>query len=239
MELGRALMLGIGRPRPLPRTPLFPRWDSAAFSPRWTRTSCPSCAVLCVYANTLPADPLVSLSLSGPHASTGRLCSLLERGERERKVERERIEIERGTEKKERGEPGCWEGEERKRRGRKEEDQRKKGIWFAAHLAAEGAEAERVREAPAADLAGVGDALAGPGLRPAVEEHDLGAVDHVRLHVRDVDQLPHLRHPDHVVVRRPPYLHGGDTSVSGGRAGRPAGSEQEEEETRKGGGGSN
>jgi hypothetical protein len=25
--------------------------------------------------------------------------------------------------------------------------------------------------------------------------------------VRDVDQLPHLRHSDHVVVRRPPYLH--------------------------------
>jgi hypothetical protein len=75
-----------------------------------------------------------------------------------------------------------------------------------SHLAPEGTEAERVREAPAADLAGVGDALARPGLRPAVEEHDLGAVDHIRLHVRDVDQLPHLRHPDHVVVRRPPDL---------------------------------
>lgn len=75
------------------------------------------------------------------------------------------------------------------------------------NLASEGAEAEGVREAPAADLAGVGDALAGPGLRAAVEEHDLGAVDHVRLHVGDVDQLPHLRHPDHVVVRRPTYLH--------------------------------
>jgi hypothetical protein len=78
--------------------------------------------------------------------------------------------------------------------------------WLWSHLASEGAEAERVRQAPAADLAGVGDALARPGLGPAVEEHDLGAVDHVRLHVRDVDQLPHLRHPDHVVVRRTPYL---------------------------------
>lgn len=81
--------------------------------------------------------------------------------------------------------------------------------WVPPHssqLAAEGAEAEGVGEAAAADLAGVGDALPGPRLRAAVEEHDLGAVDHVRLHVRYVDQLPHLRHPDHVVVRRPPNL---------------------------------
>uniref|UniRef100_A0A0E0CU91 Uncharacterized protein n=1 Tax=Oryza meridionalis TaxID=40149 RepID=A0A0E0CU91_9ORYZ len=74
------------------------------------------------------------------------------------------------------------------------------------YLASEGAEAEGVEEAALADLAGVGDALAGPRLGALVEEHDARAVDDVRLHAGDVQHLLYLRHPDHVVVRRPPYL---------------------------------
>lgn len=73
-------------------------------------------------------------------------------------------------------------------------------------LAAEGAEAEGVEEAAVADLAGVGDALSGSGLRALVEEDDAGAVDDVRLNAADVQDLLQLRNPDHVVVRRPPYL---------------------------------
>jgi hypothetical protein len=70
-----------------------------------------------------------------------------------------------------------------------------------AHLAAEGAEAERIEEAALADLAGVGDALAGPRLRALVQEHNARAVDDVGLHSRDVQHLLYLRHADHVVVR--------------------------------------
>ena len=74
------------------------------------------------------------------------------------------------------------------------------------YLASEGAEAEGVEEAALADVAGVGDALAGPGLRALVEEHDARAVDDVGLHAGDVQHLLDLRHADHVVVRGPPYL---------------------------------
>jgi hypothetical protein len=69
------------------------------------------------------------------------------------------------------------------------------------HLAAEGTEAEGVQEAALADLAGVGDALAGPRLRALVQEHHARAVDDVGLHPRDVQHLLYLRHTDHVVVR--------------------------------------
>ena len=85
----------------------------------------------------------------------------------------------------------------------------------AAYLAAEGAEAETVEEAAPADLAGVGDALARAWLRPLVEEHHARAVDDVRLHAGDVQHLLYLRHPDHVVVRRPPYLIQTNPSVTG------------------------
>jgi hypothetical protein len=74
------------------------------------------------------------------------------------------------------------------------------------YLAAEGAEAEGVEQAALADLAGVGDALAGPRLGALVEEHDARAVDDVRLHAGDVQHFLYLRHPDHVVVGGPPYL---------------------------------
>jgi predicted dehydrogenase len=77
----------------------------------------------------------------------------------------------------------------------------------AAYLAAEGAEAEGVEEAALADLAGVGDALAGPRLRALVQEHHARAVDDVGLHAGDIQHLLNLRHPDHVVVGGPPYLH--------------------------------
>ena len=60
---------------------------------------------------------------------------------------------------------------------------------FIIYLAAEGAEAEGVEEAAVADLAGVGDALAGPGLGPLVEKHHAGAVDDVGLHAADVQHL--------------------------------------------------
>jgi hypothetical protein len=77
----------------------------------------------------------------------------------------------------------------------------------ADDLAAEGAEAEVVEEAAAADLADVGDgALAGLVLGALVEEHHAGAVDDVRLHPADVHEPLDVRHPDHVVVRRPPDL---------------------------------
>ncbi|CAL9077582.1 unnamed protein product, partial [Musa acuminata var. zebrina] len=74
------------------------------------------------------------------------------------------------------------------------------------NLAAEGAEAEGVHEAPLADLADVGDALAGPLLGALVEEDDAGAVDNVGLHAGDVQHLLDLRDSDHVVVGRPSYL---------------------------------
>nr|ACN27567.1 unknown [Zea mays] len=86
------------------------------------------------------------------------------------------------------------------------------GMWTGlaaaawAYLAPEGAEAEGVEEAALADLAGVGDALAWPLLRALVQEHHARAVDDVRLHAGDVQHLLDLRHPDHVVVGRPPYL---------------------------------
>jgi len=84
----------------------------------------------------------------------------------------------------------------------------RESLWERdADLASEGAEAEAVEEAALADLAGVGDALPGAGLRPLVEEHHARAVDDVRLHAGDVQHLLNLRHPDHVVVGGPPYLH--------------------------------
>ncbi|RZR99419.1 hypothetical protein BHM03_00028982 [Ensete ventricosum] len=73
-------------------------------------------------------------------------------------------------------------------------------------LAAEGAEAEGVEQAPVADLAAVGDALARPRLGAFVEEDDAGAVDDVRLHTGEVQHLLDLGNSDHVVVGRPPYL---------------------------------
>lgn len=75
-----------------------------------------------------------------------------------------------------------------------------------SNLAPERAEPEGLRQAPAANLAGVGHSLAGPRLPALVEEHNLGTVDDVSLHAGDVDVLLDVAHPHHVVIRRPPYL---------------------------------
>lgn len=74
-------------------------------------------------------------------------------------------------------------------------------------LAAEGAESEGVGEAAVADLASEGDALAGARLRPFVQEHNLGAVDHIRLNAADVDVPLDFAHPHHIMVRGSPNLH--------------------------------
>lgn len=75
-----------------------------------------------------------------------------------------------------------------------------------SHLASKRTEAEVIKKAPAADVAGVRDALSVPGLRPPVQKDDLRAVYYVRLYARDVYVPGNLRDPDHVVVRRPSYL---------------------------------
>jgi hypothetical protein len=92
-------------------------------------------------------------------------------------------------------------------------------------LATEGAEAEGVEEGACADLAvvGGGGGLAGGGsgaawLGALVEEEDLGAVDDVGLDAGDVEDVLHLRHPNHVVVGRTPYLDDSVGLVSVGAA---------------------
>lgn len=57
-----------------------------------------------------------------------------------------------------------------------------------------------------ADFAGEGDALPRSGLRPLIQEHNLGAVDHVCLNAGDVDVSLDFVHPHHVVVRGSPNL---------------------------------
>lgn len=74
-------------------------------------------------------------------------------------------------------------------------------------LAAEGAESEGVGEAAVAYLAGEGDAFTGAGLRPFVQEHNLGAVDHIRLNAADVDVPLDFANPHHIMIRRSPNLH--------------------------------
>jgi hypothetical protein len=50
-------------------------------------------------------------------------------------------------------------------------------------------------------LAGICDALAGTLLGPLIQKDNLGTVYDVCLHPGDVDELGHLRHPYHIVVR--------------------------------------
>jgi len=52
------------------------------------------------------------------------------------------------------------------------------------YLAGEAAEVEGLLEDPVAGEADVAGALEGPGLRPRLQEDDLGAVDRVGLHRR-------------------------------------------------------
>lgn len=56
-------------------------------------------------------------------------------------------------------------------------------------------------------LAGEGDALTGTGLRPFVQEHNLGTVDHIRLNAAYVDVPLDFTNPHHIVIRRSPNLH--------------------------------
>lgn len=74
------------------------------------------------------------------------------------------------------------------------------------YLAAERAEAEGIEEAALADFAGVGDAFAGPRLRPFVQEDDSSAVDNVGLNAGDVQNFLNLWYSYHIVVRRPSNL---------------------------------
>lgn len=72
---------------------------------------------------------------------------------------------------------------------------------YSSKLATQRAEPKGIKKASAANLAGVGDSFPGPGLRPFVQEHNLRAVDNVRLDARYVDVLLNLAHPHHIMVR--------------------------------------
>lgn len=74
-------------------------------------------------------------------------------------------------------------------------------IAMDSNLAAKRAEAEGVEEAAIADLAGVGDALARPRLRPFVQENNLSAVDYVCLNRAYVQELLNFIHPYYIMVR--------------------------------------
>lgn len=51
------------------------------------------------------------------------------------------------------------------------------------HLATEGTESERIKEAPTANLTGIGDAFSRSLLRSFVEEHNLSAVYNICLDI--------------------------------------------------------
>ena len=55
-------------------------------------------------------------------------------------------------------------------------------LFYFTDLAREGAEMEGFLEDPVACQADVAGALEGPGLRPRLQEDDLGTVDRVGLH---------------------------------------------------------
>lgn len=73
-------------------------------------------------------------------------------------------------------------------------------VKIDVYLTAERAEAEGIEEAALTDLAGVGDSLPWPRLRPLVQEDDLRAVYNVRLYSTDVQHFLYLRDPYHVMV---------------------------------------
>lgn len=68
------------------------------------------------------------------------------------------------------------------------------------HLAAERAESEGVGEAAMADLASEGDAFPRSGLRPLVQEHNLGAVYHICLNAGYVDVSLDFANPHHIMI---------------------------------------
>lgn len=75
-----------------------------------------------------------------------------------------------------------------------------------SNLATKRAELEGIEEAALADLTGVGDAFARPGLWPLVQENNLSAVDYVCLDGADVQVLLNFGDSDNIMVRGPPYL---------------------------------
>lgn len=84
-------------------------------------------------------------------------------------------------------------------------------VRVRTYLAGERAETEGlVHETPVARQAQTGEADGHFGVlrrqRPPVQEHHTLPVVRVRLHQGHVRHRPQRRHPDHLVVRRPPYL---------------------------------
>lgn len=73
-------------------------------------------------------------------------------------------------------------------------------------LAAQRTEPERVKEASATNLTGVGDTLSRPGLWALIQKYNLRTVDNVGLNARYVDVLLNFINPHHVVVRGSSYL---------------------------------
>lgn len=76
-------------------------------------------------------------------------------------------------------------------------------------LAIDGAELHLVRQAAVARVAVLGRALAELRLGAALQEHDPGAVDGVRLNVGDVEVLLDVHNAHHVAVGGFAHLHGG------------------------------
>ena len=74
------------------------------------------------------------------------------------------------------------------------------------NLAAQRTEPERVKEASATNLTGVGDTLSRPGLWALIQKYNLRTVDNVGLNARYVDVLLNFINPHHVVVRGSSYL---------------------------------
>lgn len=75
------------------------------------------------------------------------------------------------------------------------------------YLATKRTEAEGIKEAALADLAGIGDTFARPRLRPFIQEHNPRTVYNVCLNPCYVYEFLNLRNPYHIMVWRSPYLH--------------------------------
>ena len=93
-------------------------------------------------------------------------------------------------------------------KGKKErKKERKKTVGGReTNLAAQRTEPERIKEASATNLTGVGDTLSRPGLWALIQKYNLGTVDNIGLNARYVDELLNFINPHHVVVRGSSYL---------------------------------
>ena len=105
-------------------------------------------------------------------------------------TEETKLHIERKEKKTEGGREGGREGERERE----------------TNLAAQRTEPERVKEASATNLTGVGDTLSRPGLWALIQKYNLRTVDNVGLNARYVDVLLNFINPHHVVVRGSSYL---------------------------------